>query len=108
MKPTKLLSILFPGMLFAGITHAQQTANTAGGNATGSGGSASYSVGQPFYTTSTGNSGSVAQGVQHAYEIFSIGIKETALDISIMAYPNPTTDGLTLQINNHFLTMGVI
>jgi hypothetical protein len=40
----------------------------AGGEATGSGGSVSYSVGQVVYTTNTGINGSVAQGVQQPYE----------------------------------------
>ena len=44
---------------------------------------------------------SVAQGVQHAYEIFTVGIKETELNISLTAFPNPTTDNLTLQISDY-------
>jgi hypothetical protein len=43
----------------------------------------------------------VAQGVQHAYEIFTVGIKETELSISLTAFPNPTMDNLTLQINDY-------
>ncbi len=43
----------------------------------------------------------MAQGVQHAYEIFTVGIKETELSISLTAFPNPTMDNLTLQINDY-------
>ena len=53
------------------------------------------------YTTNTGSAGSVAQGVQHAYEIFTVGINETALSISLSAFPNPTTENLTLQISDY-------
>ena len=48
---------------------AQQVVTTSGGNASGSGGSVSYTVGQIVYTTNTDSNGSVAQGVQQPYEI---------------------------------------
>ena len=48
---------------------AQQAINASGANATGSGGSVSYSVGQVLYTTNSGSNGSSAQGVQQPYEI---------------------------------------
>ena len=86
-------------MLWAGLAQAQESANASGGDATGSGGTVAYSVGQVVYTTNTGGTGSVAQGVQHAYEIFTVGIKETNLNISLTAFPNPTTENLTLQIS---------
>jgi hypothetical protein len=94
----KTLTIL-AAVFIASSVFAQTSSNTSGGEASGSGGSSSYSVGQIVYTTSDGTSGSVAQGVQHAYEIYSVGIKETRLDISLTAFPNPTADYLTLQIS---------
>lgn len=80
---------------------AQESVNATGSNALGSGGSASYSVGQVVYTTNTGTNGSVAQGVQQAYEISVVtGIKEAAgINLSVSAYPNPTTDFLTLNVD---------
>jgi len=72
----------------------------SGGNASGSGGTVSYSVGQVVYTTNTGTNGSVAQGIQQAYEISVITAVEEAKDISLSAYPNPTTDYLTLEVND--------
>ncbi|MGD0341661.1 MAG: hypothetical protein ABSA76_08155, partial [Bacteroidales bacterium] len=57
--------------------HAQSTITTSGGNASGSGGSASYTIGQVVYSTITGTNGSSAQGVQQPYEISIItGIAE--------------------------------
>ncbi|NLL28843.1 MAG: T9SS type A sorting domain-containing protein [Bacteroidales bacterium] len=90
-------------LLAIGLTglQAQTSVNAAGGNGTGSGGSVSYSVGQVVYTSNSGNGGTVDQGVQHAYEIFTIGINETALDISLTVFPNPTTENLTLQISDY-------
>jgi hypothetical protein len=83
------------------ITSAQQIISTGGGNASSSGGSVSFSIGQIAYTTASGIAGSVSQGVQQAFEIFSVGSNETALNISLIAFPNPTADNLTLQISNY-------
>lgn len=100
MKQKKIkLSVL---LLSIGISvQAQQATTTTGGDASGSGGTVAYSVGQVVYTTNTDASGTVSQGVQHAYEIFTLGIKETALNISLTAFPNPTMDNLTLQISDY-------
>jgi hypothetical protein len=84
-----------------GFIQAQESTNASGGDVIGSGGSVAYSIGQVVYTTNTGSAGSVAQGVQHAFEIFTVGIKETELNISLTAYPNPTTENLTLQISDY-------
>ena len=79
---------------------AQTSVNASGGNALGSGGSVSYSVGQVVYTTNTGTNGSVAQGVQQPYEISVVTAIEEAkgINLSVSAYPNPTTDYLTLEV----------
>jgi len=95
------VAMLMAGLLWAGFAQAQESTNSSGGDATGSGGSVAYSIGQVVYTTNTGSNGSVAQGVQHAYEIFTVGIKETELNISLTAFPNPTTENLTLQISDY-------
>jgi hypothetical protein len=89
-------------MLGFGLTAQAQQANpAAGGDATGSGGSVAYSVGQIVYTTHTGTTGSVAQGVQQPYEISVVlGIENSLIDLDITAYPNPTTHYLTLSIGN--------
>ena len=80
---------------------SHQVLSASGGDATGSGGSVAYSVGQIVYTTSTGTTGSVAQGVEQAYEIYSVGIKETTLNISLSVFPNPTSDFLTLKVEDY-------
>lgn len=93
--------LLATGFLSVGIVQAQQSANASGGDATGSGGSVAYSVGQVVYTANNSPSGTVSQGVQQAYEIYSVGIKETALNISLSVFPNPIVDILTLQISDY-------
>jgi len=99
-KRLKLTFALLFGLGLTGL-QAQESVNTSGGNASGSGGSVSYSIGQMVYQTHTGTNGSVAEGVQQAYEISVLtgidGAKEIKLMVS--AYPNPTTDYLTLSIS---------
>ena len=101
MKHKKTITSVAFLLLGLGGLHPQESVNASGGDATGSGGTIAYSIGQVVYTTHTGSTGSVAQGVQHAYEIFTVGIKETELSISLTAFPNPTMDNLTLQINDY-------
>src|SRR5574344_2625738 len=96
-KRLKLSAVLLLGLGLTGL-QAQTSVNATGTNASGSGGTVSYSVGQVVYTNNTGTNGSVAQGVQQAYEIFTVGIKETELNIFLTVFPNPTTDYLTLSI----------
>ena len=82
--------------------HAQETVSATGGDATGSGGSSSFAVGQVIYTTNTGTNGSVAQGVQQPYEIsITLGIEVTEIDLVLIAYPNPTNNTITLNIGNY-------
>lgn len=99
-KRLKLSAVLLLGLGLTGL-QAQTSVNATGTNASGSGGSASYSVGQVVYTTNTGTSGSVAQGVQQPYEISVVTAIEEAkgINLSVSAYPNPTTDYLTLRID---------
>ena len=101
MRTSKILRITFFG-LFAGVSmaQAQNTISAAGSNATGSGGSVSYTVGQIAYSTSTATNGSVAQGVQQPYEISVLTGTDEATDISLLyaVYPNPVSDILTLSI----------
>lgn len=99
-KRLKISAALLLGFGLTGL-QAQESVNATGGNASGGGGTASYSVGQVVYTTNTGTSGSVAQGVQQAYEVLGVqtGLEETkGINLSVSAYPNPTTDYLTLSI----------
>jgi hypothetical protein len=85
---------------------AQTSVNATGCNASGSGGSTNYSVGQVFYITNTGTNGSVAQGVQQPYEISVVtGLEEAkGINLSVSAYPNPTPDYLTLEVKEFELS----
>lgn len=101
MKHKKTIASVAFLLLGLGGLHAQESPTATGGDATGSGGTVAFSVGQVVYTTNTDATGTVSQGVQQAYEIFSVGIKETELNISLSVFPNPATDNLTLQISDY-------
>jgi hypothetical protein len=90
-------------LLLAGLgIHAQELPVTSGGESTGSGGTVSYSIGQVFYETKNGSNGSVADGVQQAYEISILTALEgtKSVNITVNAFPNPTTSDLTLTVGN--------
>jgi hypothetical protein len=104
-KRLKLSAILLLGLGLTGL-QAQTSVNATGGNASGSGGSASYSVGLVAYQTKTGTNGSVAEGVQQPYEIsVATGLEEAkGINLSLLAYPNPATDYLTLEVKDFELS----
>jgi hypothetical protein len=103
MRYTKfiIIAILLSGLGLTGLK-AQDAISVSGGDATGTGGSASFSIGQVVYTTNTGPNGSVAQGVQQPYEISVVTEveKTNGIELLISAFPNPTTSHLTLNIEN--------
>ncbi|HUX97315.1 MAG TPA: T9SS type A sorting domain-containing protein [Bacteroidales bacterium] len=99
----KRLALSIMAIFLCILLKAQSANSASGGNATGTGGSVSYTVGQVVYTTNTGTNGSAAQGVQQPYEIsVEAGIKEAlGILLEIVAYPNPTTDFIKLKIENY-------
>ena len=82
---------------------AQETFPASGGDAKGSGGSVSYSVGQLFYIIHTGTAGSVAEGVQQPFEISVVTGIQDAIGINLVfsAFPNPAFDYLILRVDNY-------
>lgn len=101
MKYIKLLSFII--CLFAidqTKLQAQETLSASGGNATGTNGSMSYTVGQVFYSTVTGTNSTLTEGVQQPYEIFRVTSSFMESFLTVLAYPNPTTDYLILEVDN--------
>jgi len=83
---------------------AQETIPVSGGEATGSGGSSSYSVGQLVYTTNTDTGGTVTQGVQQSFELFTLSNPElTTINLTAVTYPNPASDYIVLKITDSAL-----
>jgi hypothetical protein len=98
-KKCTLVVLLFAAILPVYLK-AQEAIPAAGGDATGNGGSVSYTIGQVVYTTNTSATGSVSEGVQQPYEIFIITGSELfpSVSLSCKVYPNPTTDFLILSV----------
>ena len=101
----KIVSVSFILFLSFGLTglFAQETIPATGGNATGSGGTVSYSIGQIVSSTSSASYGSTAPGVQQPFEISVVTGLEESNEITLKCniYPNPASDKLTLMIENY-------
>ena len=100
------IKIIFSILILLGFSltglYAQVAIPAAGGVASGSGGTVTYTVGQIVYTTNAGTPGSVAQGVQHSYEISVVpgSQEDDGIRLICFVYPNPTSDIVKLQIEN--------
>lgn len=100
MKNRKQLACSLSILLFSLSSLAQETTDATGGEAFGSGGTANYSVGQVLFSTVTGTTGSVSEGVQQPYELFTVGLNDLGIQVEITAFPNPTTDHLIVSTKN--------
>jgi len=91
------------GLTIPLFTNGQEALSSSGGNAKGSGGSVSYTVGQVAYSSNTGNSGTITQGVQQPFEILVItGIDEAkGISIECSVFPNPTSDFVKLKVESY-------
>lgn len=94
-----LILLLLFGAIFQ--VQAQKALVAVGGNATGGGGTASYTVGQIDYTSASGVNGKSNQGVQQPHEILIVGL-DTYLgsDVELSVYPNPTLSQISLSVKN--------
>ncbi len=100
-KKPKLLLLMGMGFIAA---HAQTTQLhsamvSAGGDLNGSGGTASYTIGQTIYNT-VGTNETAAQGIQQAIEVNVNGVDEFKNITLISVYPNPTDAFINLKIEN--------
>ncbi len=97
MKKNLFLLSLF----FSAVSFGQQDIDASGGNATGSGGTASYSIGQLAFESFSGSTGSINQGVQQPFE-FYVNLANNQFNYSFSAtlHPNPTQDFAVLSLEN--------
>lgn len=99
MKNLHILYII--ACIYSLTTNAQTSVHVSGGTATGSGGSATYSIGQIVYTNINGSNGSANHGVQQPVEFFTLDVDYfLTTNLQITAYPNPTSSNLHLIIEN--------
>lgn len=96
MKPSIPFLLL---LTLAHICAAQSAVTSAGGDASGAGGSASYSIGQVSFIQTSGSTGSVQEGVQQSYEISPVYVDDSMENIQLSIYPNPVNDALNIRIS---------
>lgn len=96
-------------MISATAGYAQQGVHSSGGQAAGSGGSASYSVGQVVFSTYGGGGGSVSEGVQQPYEFFTVSrVINQHINLEMTVFPNPVQYTLFLKIDQEAFEPGLI
>jgi hypothetical protein len=105
MKYLKTVIMVFCLSACGTAIQGQNAIPATGSNASGSGGSASYSIGQVTYQILSGTTGTVAQGVQQPYEISVVtAIANTeGITLEYKVFPNPTRGLTTLTVKpyNH-------
>jgi hypothetical protein len=99
----KLLNKLFVAICLTGYgltIQAQNSIPVTGGNASGSGGTVSYTIGQVTYQTLEGTTATGAEGVQQPYEISVVTAIDNTVGIKLeyRVYPNPTSGLVRLII----------
>jgi hypothetical protein len=84
------------------IVQGQEAIPATGGNATGTGGSVSYTVGQIANNLHSGSNGAIVEGVQQPYEISVVTAIENAggLSLESIVYPNPSSGQIKLIVES--------
>ena len=78
---------------------SQHSIVSNGGEANGSGGTASYSVGQVYDMSISNNNFSIQEGVQQTYKVNTDGLLEMSTDLFTI-YPIPTSDFITIELKS--------
>ena len=89
MKKLKTMLIAFCIFGFGIASQAQEAVSSTGGDASGSGGTASYTIGQVVFSNISNGRGAITQGVQQPYELFVVqGIEEAkGIILECIVYP---------------------
>lgn len=79
--------------------YAQNALPTMGGDIVSPAGSLSYTVGQIDVGSAIGlGQASLYEGVQQTYTVEELRVRTPEKDIKILVYPNPTVDGVFVEI----------
>jgi hypothetical protein len=99
MHTTSRQHLLFIALFSAASASAQQNTVAGGGEAIGTGGSVSYTIGQVDHLHLDATTGSVWQGVQQPVTITVItGVDVRAVDLLIGVHPNPAHAQVVLVV----------
>jgi hypothetical protein len=101
----KIYVVSFIMLCVALTINSQEAIPSSGGEGKGISGTVSYSVGQLVYTTNSSSNGKLKQGVQQGIELFALNnIDLTAINLTAITYPNPTTNKVILALKDSDLT----
>jgi hypothetical protein len=101
----KTILILSCALIVSFTAQSQEAIAASGGESVGSGGTSSYTLGQVFYTATTGSNGTISQGIQKSIELFALSNPAlTSVNLEAVIYPNPTSDQVMLTITDIALT----
>ena len=99
----KTLLTIFVAFLMGYSVKAQSNIVTAGGNATNSTGSVSYSIGQIDFKYSSSADYSVSEGVQQTYSFdTALSINDIQYDFQLSIWPNPSADEMNLEFTTNY------
>jgi len=98
MKTYGLMTLIFLGLATLN-TNAQESLNSSGGIISGTNGSINQSIGQMFNSPMNDANEIIYQGVQYSIDLTSLGTNSYQFELGVMAFPNPSTSELNLQIS---------
>jgi hypothetical protein len=86
-------------LILPSIGYSQSAFTGVGGEAIGTGGSASYSLGQVFDGFSSNGTVSIQEGVQQTYILSTDGLIELSSE-TILLYPSPSIDHVNIEFKD--------
>ena len=99
-KMIKTILLLVLSFLFCNL-RAQNSINSSGYDATGSGGSVSASIGQLVNNQYSGSTGIIQEGVQLPFELISLKQKRAVGNSYLWdVYPNPSSSLVYINVKN--------
>ena len=99
----KTLLTIFVAFLMGYSVKAQSNIVTAGGNATNSTGSVSYSIGQIDFQYRSSADYSVSEGIQQVYAFdTAMSIDGVQHDFQISIWPNPSADEMNIEYTTSY------
>jgi hypothetical protein len=95
----KILLIGIGSLGLISICHGQSNIVSGGNQASGSGGSITYSIGQVDYSNAESVNNNFNEGVQQPFDVTPLNdLNELELEVNI--YPNPSSDKAIVKISN--------
>lgn len=103
MRSYLTILVLVQFFIFSQKISAQESVLTGGGTATGETGTQTFSIGQVAFRYTTGEGGTITEGVQLPYEILLFeGIpEENGIALTCRVHPNPATSVIRLTIQKN-------